>query len=94
MTRRNLEVYPGADLGILRGLGVGGGGGSWPEFFKGRGVRVQVRRNFHILTSTKKTSGGLNPYPPPPGSATAIPCVSMYTWYIRHVINQSSGFYS
>ena len=37
----------------------GGGGGSGPEFFKGGGgLRVQVRRNFHILTSKQKTSGG------------------------------------
>ena len=40
----------GADLGILRG----GGGGSGPEFFEGGGgFRVQVRGNFHILTSKK-----------------------------------------
>ena len=32
-----------------------GGGGSGPEFFEGGGgVRVQVRGNFHILTSQKK----------------------------------------
>ena len=36
-----------------------GGGGSGPEFFKGGGVRVQVRRKFHILTSKKKTSEGV-----------------------------------
>ena len=30
------------------------GGGSGPEFFEGGGVRVQVRGNFHILTSKKK----------------------------------------
>ena len=42
--------YTGADLGILYG-----GGGSGPEFFEGGGgVRVQVRGNFHILTSQKK----------------------------------------
>ena len=39
-----------------------GGGGSGPEFFeRGGGVRVQVRGNFHILTSKKekkKTSEG------------------------------------
>ena len=44
---------------------VGGGGG-----------RVQVRGNFHILTSKKKTKqnlrGGLNPLTPPPGSATVL----------------------
>ena len=34
---------------------TGGGGGSGPEFFEGGGgVRVQVRGNFHILTSKKK----------------------------------------
>ena len=49
----------GADLGILEG--GGGGGVSGPEFFKGGGFRVQVRGNFHILTSKKTTSGGLNP---------------------------------
>ena len=38
-----------------------GGGGSGPEFFKG-GVRVQVHKNFHILT--KKTSGGGRVKPP------------------------------
>ena len=50
------DIHAGADLGILRG---GGGGG----------VRVQVRGNFHILTSKKKSWGGLNPLNPP-GSAT------------------------
>ena len=42
-------MYTGADLGILRG---------------GGGVRAQVRRNFHILTSKKKRNlggGGPNP---------------------------------
>ena len=54
-------------------------GGSGPEFFEGGGgVRVQVRGNFHILTSKKKQKqplkGGLNPLTPPPsGSATAPP---------------------
>ena len=49
----------GADLGILR---RGGGGGVLGRN-SSRGVRVQVRRNFHILTSTKKNlgGGGLNP---------------------------------
>ena len=55
------SIYTGADLGILRG-----GGCSGPEFFKGGGggVRIHVRRNFHILTSKKqqhkkqKPSGG------------------------------------
>ena len=48
----------------------GGGGGFWAGILQG-GVRVQVHRNFHILTSKTKTSegGGLNPLPPP-GSAT------------------------
>ena len=46
------------------------GGGSGPEFFEG-GFRVQVRGNFHILTSKKqkKTSeggGGFKPPNPPP----------------------------
>ena len=31
-----------------------GGGGSGPEFFEGGGVRVQIRGNFHILTSKTK----------------------------------------
>ena len=44
----------------------GGGGGSGPEFFEGGGggVRVQVRGNFHILTSKKKrktSEGGFKP---------------------------------
>ena len=38
----------GADLGILRG-----GGGLGRNSSRGEGVRVQVRRNFHILTSKK-----------------------------------------
>ena len=47
----------------------GGGGGSGPEFFEGK-VWVQVRGNFHILTSKKKKNpseggggggGGLTP---------------------------------
>ena len=46
------------------------GGCSGPEFFEGGGgVRVvQVRGNFHILTSKKNNlgGGGLNPLPPPP----------------------------
>ena len=51
------------------------GEGSGPEFFKGGGggVRVQVRRNFHILTSKKEHlgGGGVTPLtPPPPGPAT------------------------
>ena len=36
----------------------------------GGGVRVQVRRNFHILTSKKKPGGGTPT--PPPGSATVM----------------------
>ena len=47
----------------------GGGGGSGPEFFEGGGgggVRVQVRGNFHILTSKtkQKSEGGFKPPPP------------------------------
>ena len=41
-------VFRGGSRNSLRG-----GGGSGPEFFE-RGVRVQVRGNFHILTSKKK----------------------------------------
>ena len=43
----------GSDLRILRGRW---GGGSGQEFFRreGGGGRVQVRGNFHILTSKKK----------------------------------------
>ena len=39
----------------------GGGGGSGPEFFEGGGggIRVQVRGNFHILTSQKQTKKNL-----------------------------------
>ena len=38
----------------MNSLKRGGGGGSGPEFFEGGGgVRVQVRGNFHILTSKK-----------------------------------------
>ena len=49
--------------------------GFWARFLRGGGGgRVQVRGNFHILTSKKKKKplkgGGLNPLPPPPGSAT------------------------
>ena len=47
----------------------GGGGGFWAEIIQGGGVRVQVRGNFHILTSKKPRGGGLNPIHPP-GSAT------------------------
>ena len=38
-----------------------GGGGSGPEFFEGGGggVRVQVRGNFHILTSKKTPKNNL-----------------------------------
>ena len=56
---RRKSIIAGADLGILRG-----GGGSGPEFFRGRGSRGQVRMNFHILTSKKISLT-------PPGSATA-----------------------
>ena len=38
MTRRNLEVYPGADLGILRG-----GGGSWAGILQGGGGGLRSR---------------------------------------------------
>ena len=53
------------------------GGGSGSEFFEGGGgFRVQVRGNFHILTSKKKQQplkgGGLNPLNPPSGSATGL----------------------
>ena len=49
----------------------GGGGGFWPKFFKGGGVRVQVRGNVHILTNKQNKplrggGGGLNPLTPPP----------------------------
>ena len=45
----------------------GGGGGSGPKLFKGGGgVRVQVRGNFHILTSKKNLGGGgVKPHTPP-----------------------------
>ena len=46
----------------------GGGGGSGPEFFEGGGGRVQVRGNFHILTSKKKqkkTTTSEQPLTPP-----------------------------
>ena len=43
-------MFRGGSRNSLRG-----GGGSGPEFFEGGGggVRVQVRGNFHILTSKK-----------------------------------------
>ena len=44
-----LDIRRGGSRNSLRG----GGGGSGPEFFEG-GFRVQVRGNFHILTSKKK----------------------------------------
>ena len=63
----HLCIYlSGADLGILRG-------GFWAKILQGGGggVRVQVRRNFHILTSKKKPLRGGVKTPNPPGSATA-----------------------
>ena len=47
------------------------GGGFWARILRrggGGGVRVQVRGNFHIVTSQKKTSegGGFKPPNPPP----------------------------
>ena len=65
--------YRGGSRNSLKG----GGGGSGPEFFEGGGgVRVQVRGNFHILTSKKKKKkplrGGVKPPKPPSGSATGL----------------------
>ena len=61
-----VKVHRGGSRNSLKG-------GSGPEFFEGGGgVRVQVRGNFHILTSQKKKKtsegggGGLNPLTPPP----------------------------
>ena len=52
----------GADLGIL---GVGGGGGVGVlGRNSSRGVRVQVRRNFYILTSNNKKNSGVKPPTP------------------------------
>ena len=64
----------GADLGILRGVGVGGSGQEF--YWGGGGLGVQVRVNFHILTSKKNLEGGLNPLPPPPPSATACDVIT------------------
>ena len=46
-------TIPGADLGILYSKG---GGGFWARILRrgGGGFRIQVRGNFHILTSKKK----------------------------------------
>ena len=68
----NLLSHSPPHLKMILHRGGSRGGGSGPEFFEG-GFRVQVRGNFHILTSKKKTSEGggvLNPLTPPPGSAT------------------------
>ena len=58
-----------------------GGGGSGPEFFEGGGggFRVQVRGNFHILTSKKKEKQPLKgrfkpPNPPPLWIRYCYPC--------------------
>ena len=74
----------GADLRILQR----GGGGSGTEFFKGGGgVRVQVRGNFHILTS--KT-----PLPPPleesRGGGRGVICPSIQ-WRFHWLRMESSG---
>ena len=60
-----MVVVAGADLGILRVAG-GGGGGFWAGLLQGGRGRVQVRRNFIYCQAKKqakkKTSeGGLNP---------------------------------
>ena len=82
----------------------GGGGGSGLEFFEGGGggVRVQVRGNFHILTSkTKTTSGGgggvVNPLPPPPPwirhcwwyciGWLVWSCLGLRTWYFTTALD-------
>ena len=72
--------YRGGSRNSLRGGGVLGQNSS-----KGGRVRVQVRGNFHILTSKKKRrktsegGGGLNTLPPPPpGSATGVYVASIY----------------
>ena len=75
LTRKSNRRCPsrGGSRNSLKGGGVLGQNSSKG----GGGVRVQVRGNFHILTSKKTTKnnlwrGGLNPNPPPPGSATAF----------------------
>ena len=64
-------LFRGGSRNSLRG----GGGGSGSEFFEGGGgVKVQVRGNFHILTSKKRRKQplkwGVKPPNPPSGSAT------------------------
>ena len=60
-----------ASWGGPRNSSSGGGGVLGRNFSRGGG-RVQVRGNFHILTSKNNSEGGLNTLtpPPPPGSAT------------------------
>ena len=79
-----LQVYvwanAGADLGILRGGGVGVLGRNSSRGGGGGGVRVQVRGNFHILTSKKRQTsggGGLNalPHPHPLDPPLAKGCI-------------------
>ena len=77
-------MMSGADLRILRG----GGGVLGRNSSRGGGVfRVQVRRNFHILTSkTKKTPrGGLNPLPPPPATGCEVWIMFHTADFIIHV---------
>ena len=67
---KNIGKYRGGSMNSLNG-------GFWARILRRGGVRVQVRGNFHILTSKKNKNqplkGGLNPLtPPPPGSATEI----------------------
>ena len=71
-----LLYYRGGSRNSLRG---GGGVLGQNSSKGGGGVRVQVRGNFHILTSKKqqqqqplKGGGGLNPLTPPSGSATVL----------------------
>ena len=68
-------LIAGVDLGILRG-----GGGFWVGILQGGCFRVQVRRNFHILTSQKKqTLGrGLNPLNPLDPPLDCINCIAMF----------------
>ena len=75
-----------------------GGGGSGPEFFEG-GFRVQVRGNFHILTSKKKKKnlwGGGGGNPPPLGSATVnypfLSCISSALRFMSCVLEKCMGF--
>ena len=64
-------VYRGGSRNSLKG---GGGVLGQNSSKGGGGFRVQVRGNFHILTSKKKTplKGGFKPPTPPPGSATGV----------------------